>query len=106
MEVTISKIRAVLKTKNGSKIIAKIEDTPHYKLLCGNKDAYVNYLFYAKHPVCRLRDFETLISNFQYSRMGDIKLEKVGEHYLIRDGLHRIAILYFKGFKTINFNNR
>ena len=101
MTIPIKKIRAVLKTRNGHKVTVRIEDTPHFKLLCGDKEAYVDYLSFARQPDHTLEKYESLINNFQYSQMGKLKLERVGEHYLIRDGLHRIAILRSKGFKSI-----
>ena len=101
MTIPIKNIRAVLMTRNGDKVTAKIEDTPHYKLLCGHKKAYIDYLSYARQPDHTLEKFEHLINNFEYSKIGKVIIEKVGKHYLIRDGLHRIAILRSKGFKSI-----
>lgn len=81
----------LIKTK-----IIKIEETPHYKLLCGNENEYKEYLnknkwknYGTEHSY---DNFKQLIYNFDISQVV-ITCKKINDKLIIKDGLHRMSIL-------------
>ena len=77
----------------------KVEDTPHYKYLEGNKKAYEDY--FLPNMGKGLKEdhfpeaFDWLIENFDKSKPIIIRGDRV------LDGGHRLAIAKFKGMKKI-----
>jgi len=87
--------------------IIKIEDTPHYQYVLGNKDAYINY-FYKNFGKILQEDhfpesFDRLIQNFDvnYKTPSGKKSHIIVQKNTIRDGLHRASILKHLGIKKI-----
>lgn len=92
------------------KQMTKIEDTPHYKALCGDKQKYQDYLDeYLGAPLTdyyNLDDFMKLADGFSYLakpyEMNYIFAKKLnGSSYLLIDGTHRTAIMKYQGVKNL-----
>jgi FkbM family methyltransferase len=89
-----------------------IEQTPHYHFLTGDRQAYERY--YLAHLGTRLTEdhfpeaFDRLVSNFNYDFMTPegrrsliLARRQPDGTYRILDGVHRAAILKFKGIQTV-----
>ncbi len=80
--------------------LVSIEDTPHYKFVCGRRALYQKY--YDKYFGTRLTDdhapqaFDLLIKNFKYSEPIVVSGNKV------LDGVHRLAILKKRGVDEVS----
>lgn len=79
-------------------IICKVENSPHYEYVKGNKENYINYMLnageYAGYGLEHGFDiFNKLIKEFSISKMGIIKCILVDNKYIIEDGVHRTSIL-------------
>lgn len=103
--VPFEQIRARIVEKEKGIVAVKIEETPHYKYLCGNKKAYLNYLevcceYDKKHT---LEGFKKLIDNFDIKKAGHIHCDFIEEEnmYYTRDGNHRTCILFYLGFSQL-----
>jgi hypothetical protein len=72
-------------------------DSPHYKLLEGDKALYIDYI--SKIDLCHsdMSKFENLINNFNYENYGScnrlIQVCNINGETVITDGLHRAAII-------------
>lgn len=91
------------------KKIVKIEETPHYKLLCGNKNDYKEYMnknkwtnYGTEHSY---DNFKNLIKNFDISKV-TITCKKKKKKLIITDGLHRMSIIKYNYqiYKNENIN--
>ncbi|MCF7834036.1 MAG: hypothetical protein K9L98_01220 [Candidatus Pacebacteria bacterium] len=92
------------------KTITKIENSPHFKYVDGDKDSYIEYI--NKFQGTLLQDnhnpevFDNLIKSFHYldkdNSTGYILTKKLRDQkYIILDGLHRASILKHKNEKHI-----
>ena len=103
----ISEIRVNIVGKG----IKKIESSPHYEYVLGNKEPYTKYI--SKYCGEQLQDnhttkkFDILIKNFDFSgyNMQDrrfIIVKKKKGKYVVMDGVHRLAILKMNYIDKIN----
>ena len=89
----------------------KIEDTPHFKYLNGNKQIYCDY--YSKYLGLYLKDdhmpeaYDIMIEDFKYDYIASngrrsiaLVAKSVG-CYAIIDGVHRLAILKHRGVESV-----
>lgn len=81
-----------------------IKDTPHYKYLKGDKKTYDNYFFnyFGKELTTDHfpESFDKLIKKYDKNYSSSYPI--INSNGQIYDGVHRIAIAYFNGEKTIN----
>lgn len=89
----------------------KLEDTPHFEYLNGNKQVYVDY--YNKYFATILRDdhmpgaFDHMIKDFKYNYISDngrrsiALVTKSDDCYIVEDGVHRLAILKHRNVKFV-----
>ena len=103
--VNINDLRATIIVGKGKQII-KLADSPHYALLKGNPQPYIDYLKQAGQPDHTLEKYQALIDGFSLGVMEDIKCRRLGDTFLILDGFHRACILLYKGIKWIHINIR
>jgi hypothetical protein len=92
-----------------SHYLFKIEDTIQYNaLVTNNYNAYNEYISKTNQNEHSVSIFKQLLYDFTLEKIGKIKLEFVSSinKFLIRDGVHRISILFFKGLikDYINLN--
>jgi len=93
-------------------IITPVDQTPHYKYLVGDKQAYRQY--YEKHFGKALTDdhcpeaYDRMAANFEYGRTNEVGKRSLilaerldDEKYKIIDGVHRAAILKHQDVKTV-----
>ena len=100
-----------------TKKIVNVENTPHYKFLEGNEDLYKEYFnknkwknYGTKHSY---ENYKLLINSFtkyldsKYEKEY-IECKKIGNKYVIIDGLHRFSLIKFNNPKldkiTIKLN--
>lgn len=79
-------------------ICINIKDSIHYRVLTKELpfhlyDKYVTITNQKEHS---LKIYRHLINNFNINKMLPIKLYIENNNYIISDGCHRLAILYFK----------
>lgn len=87
--------------------IMKIQDTPHYQHVIGNKNIYKEY--YERYMGLELTDdhspssFENLIEKFDCEKYNSnpTMYIKTNSKLVILDGCHRVSILMNNGFKQI-----
>lgn len=101
---TLTKINIdkIVTSFTGSKSRVKIEETPHYKYLVGNKDIYINYSINNLGGV--LTDnhtpehFNKLLNNFCYGKkVNNVKSYlSIDKNNKLLDGNHRCSILKHK----------
>ncbi len=93
---------------NINKSIQKLEDTPHYRYVSGHKKPYIDY--FNKNFGTMLQEdhfpqaFDCLIASFDenYRRDdGKKSLPIINSNNVILDGVHRCAILKWRGKKKI-----
>lgn len=91
---------------NGNSRICKIEDSPHYKFLCGDTIEYENY--WEQYSGTMLKEdhspatFNKLAEDFNYlSDPYENCYIKVDENYKSLDGDHRLTILKSQGVDTV-----
>ena len=103
VQFTQIKLRVV--RENEGIVLVEMEEMPHYKMLCGNVNAYKDYLkvcnaYDKKHTLAMFKD---LIRNFDIKKAGAIHCDYIEEDdlYVTRDGNHRACILYYLGHKEI-----
>jgi hypothetical protein len=86
----------------------KIINSPHYKYVCNDRNAYINY--YSKYMGIYLQDnhtpqeFDKLIANFNpntYNLEGS-RLILINNNLQVCDGLHRLSILKKNNIDNIN----
>jgi FkbM family methyltransferase len=95
-----------------AKITEPINETPHYKYLKGDKEAYQRY--HEAHFGKILTDdhlpeaYDLMIANFEYGRTTEdgkrsliLATQLDDDKYQILDGVHRAAILKHQGVKTV-----
>jgi hypothetical protein len=94
---------------NGNIILCKIEDSPHYKFLCGETTEYENYWerfsgIYLKEDHSP-NSFKKFSENFEYLKSpystSYIKVTRYKNSYTSVDGDHRMCILKSQGKETI-----
>ena len=99
VEVDVNNLRANINSN-----IVKIEDTPHYQYILGNRDVYRNY-FYTNFGKTLQEDhfpesFDDLINNFNENYIRDDGKESyiiINNNNIISDGVHRASIIKNKG---------
>ena len=105
VEVNLSDIRASLITNYPSKKIIKLEESPHYQFLLGNREPYIEYMKISHQKEHSVEVFEELIKNFNYLEGSNknkfVVCNKFGDYYLIQDGFHRCCIQLYKGEEKI-----
>jgi hypothetical protein len=91
----------------------KIEDSPHFKFVNGDKQPYIDYFYNMVVPIeCTLNNsivshphnpkkFEFLIKNFEIEKYGEIIVIEENGNYYIHDGAHRCSILLKKGVDKV-----
>jgi|TARA_Y100000310_G_scaffold231004_1_gene233533 hypothetical protein len=110
-EINIDKIYFRLFDDNGFDHPTKIENSPVYNVLCGNKDFYNEYykrmvkLGRAKAGYMDTEDFLKFENSFNYLAPpydGEyVRVKQTGHLYAGWDGAHRISIEKKRGKKTI-----
>lgn len=107
-------LRAVLYNKrvNGSYDLVKIENTPHYKMLLGDKEGYRIYTTVDPDPKHTVDSFENLINKFNPvtvmcddDNMISCQIDDTG-YFIITDGLHRASLMKFYNFDFIRVKIR
>ena len=97
--------------KNGKRIIRndvkykiiKLDESPQFKFLCGEKNYYKEYTNvngwisgYGEERKRAVLNFENLINNFDERKMTQIDCVLEQDKYVLVDGLHRCSIMYYK----------
>lgn len=86
----------------------KIIESPHYKYVCNDKNAYINY--YNKYIGTYLQDnhtpqeFDKLIANFNSHtyNLEETRLIIINNNLQVCDGVHRLSILKKNNIYNIN----
>ena len=103
VNVNITELRAVIIVKWPKiKRIIRLEDSPHYQYLLGNKQPYIDYLKIAHQPDHSVEKYQQLINEFQIEKANFIRCYPVNEKWVIADGFHRACILLHRGISQIN----
>ena len=104
VNVNVDEIKASLVDNK----IYKLEDTPHYKYLYGDKEVYRNYVM-QNLGICLKDDhlpgaYDKLIQNFDYNKLIDNKRSLIicYDTYVIKDGLHRACICKKNGVTNLD----
>ena len=99
--IKLDSIHLRILDNNGNIRLCKIEDSPHYKFLCGETNEYEEYWerfsgIYLKEDHSP-NSFEKLAKDFDYLKSPYdttyIKVKKAGNNYSSLDGDHRLCIL-------------
>jgi hypothetical protein len=99
MNVSLEYVRAVLVRQfkgRSYKDVVEIQDMPHFKYVLGEQQPYINYV-----GSTGSKKFDNMIKNFDINKVGKIKVTKKGQLYLIRDGVHRVALMAAMGYDAI-----
>ena len=99
--VNINDIRARLITTWPDQKLVRLQDTPHWQFLNGNKQPYIDYLEKANQPEHSVQKFEALITNFNLRSLDFIECIEKDNKYIISDGFHRACIFLHKGITEI-----
>lgn len=105
--IPIKYIRGVIWIEhNKSYKLMKIENTPHYKYILGNKKQYIDYINIVE-KIHKQNIFDNLINNFDCNRcLSESPKCLILDNgtYLLYDGLHRISLLKYCGYQNILVN--
>jgi hypothetical protein len=79
-------------------IYIDIRDSIHYKFLTKEVDLnlYNSYITITNQKEHSFQNYINLINNFNINIMPPIILKKENDYFIVIDGCHRLAILYFK----------
>jgi hypothetical protein len=99
VKANINDLRAVLITRwPDVKRLVRLEDTPHYQFLLGNRQPYIDYLKIANQPDHSVEKFDRLINDFDIEKSKFIRCYPDNQgKWIIADGFHRACIMLFKG---------
>ena len=94
---------------NGNNRICKIEDSPHYKFLCGDTKEYEDYWEQYSGTILKEdhtpNSFKRLSENFEYLKSpydtSYIQVNRQSDGYTSVDGDHRMSILKKQGKENI-----
>ena len=112
--VPINVLRAIVynKRQSGTYDLIKIENSPHYKYLTGDKDKYRDYVKIDPDPKHTIESYQQLIERFypQTVMCDDInmiscQIDDTG-YFLITDGLHRASLMQYYGYEYIRVKVR
>tara|TARA_Y100000389_G_C17430068_1_gene502033 strand:+ start:47 stop:1447 length:1401 start_codon:yes stop_codon:yes gene_type:complete len=106
--VDIENIRGVIwKNKQHTVYeLKKIENTPHYKMLNGDLKSYNDYIinFDSVHSLDKFKNLIKIFNPYKVQNNYDFfpktYITDTG-HYLVYDGLHRISLYKYYGYKKI-----
>ena len=88
-------------------VFVGVKDSYQYQFLIGNEQPYVEYLEkYRGTKLCdnhNIKYFKKLINDFEYLKdeKSYIIVQKSEGKYRLLDGLHRLAICYYKGYDKV-----
>jgi len=99
--VNIADLRGRLITIWPDQKIIKLQDSPHYAFLQGDKQLYIDYLKKANQSDHTVEQFQELINNFNLRSLDWIQCIEQNGLYIINDGFHRACILLYKGITNI-----
>lgn len=72
-----------------------VKDSIHtYSLLNDTFEVYDEYIHSWKQEEHSIDNFKKLVDSFSFDKLGKINVLFDGSHYVVNDGVHRLAILY------------
>ena len=102
--INIHELRARLITTWPEQKIIKLQDSPHYAYLCGDKQPYIDYLKKANQEEHSVEKFDKLIETFVLRSTDWIQCREQDGVYIISDGFHRACIFLHRGITGIIIN--
>lgn len=111
--INIDECLITLRIDDGKFEYIKIEDSPHFQFVNGNKSPYKKYFDTCIKPIeadknnpeshpHHPKNFQKLIDTFNVKKYGKIILKKHENFYEILDGAHRCSILKSMNYKEVN----